>query len=209
MKLFVTLLLLLLTLHADYIIKYKFGKDATMTFFYKNPHISKLVFQSKDGKSEIYNIKGKQYIAVYEQGHLVTLIDFDQMKQQMQSMGIDLNAMMQQSQKSKPKISIKKSGKYKKVAGMKGEVWIVSRNENGKRVTETVVVTKNPSFAKASKLMFESFASMNQMDPSSQNSHDYSYLNGYGLLESDSGMILQSFQEKKVAKKEYTLPRLQ
>jgi len=186
-------------LQADYILKYQMDTDE-QTFMYHSDSRSKMVSMSDGEKSEIYKIGKKSYIVSYEGGQK-TVVDMDAMKKMSQSMGYDASEYKEEMQK--PNFKIKKTSKRVTVDGIKGQVWIVSGEDDGEKFKEEIVVTKDKKVVKSIRAMYQLFASM------SGTPMEDSFLEiqkGYVTIKAPD-MRLKSFSEKKVASSEYQLPK--
>jgi hypothetical protein len=203
MKVFLLVMMFILTsstLQADYILKYKMDTE-TQTYMYHSDTQSKLVSGSGDERSEIYKVGKKIYIVSYEDGEK-NIVDMDEMKKMSQAFGgMDSSAY---TQKNEPlKYTIKKTGKKVKVGGIKGEIWIVSGEDNGEKFKEEVVVTNDKRVVKTIHAMFKALSAM-----STEEIEDnlLEIQKGYVAIKAD-GMALESFSEKKVSSAVYQLPK--
>jgi len=186
-------------LQADYVMKYQMDTEV-QTFMYHNDKSSKMINVSEGEKREIYKVGEKTYIVSYEDGKK-TVIDMDKMRKMSQSMGYDVSAYQEETQK--PQYKIKKTGKRVKVGGVGGEVWIISGEEDGEKYKVEMVVTKDKKVVKSVRAMFNLFASMSGV---STESNYLEIQKGYVTIKAD-GMELKSFKEKKVSSSEYKLPK--
>lgn len=193
-------LLLLASLQADYVMKYQMGAE-TQTFMYQSDSHSKMINGNNTHRSEIYNIGEKNYIVSFEDGRK-KIIDTAEMRAITESLGIDTSAYAKEQVKE-IKYKINKTSKKVKVAGIKGEVWIISGERNGKKFNEEIVVTKDKKVVEVVRSMFQTFTSMSGIEI------EKNYLeiqNGYIAIKAN-GMELKSFDEKKIAGSEYELPK--
>lgn len=186
-------------LQADYVLKYQMDTEE-QTYMYHSDTQSKLTTGSGSDKSEIYKIGKKVYIVSYE-GTKPTVMDLDEMKKMSQAFGgMDRSAYMEENKA--PDYKIKKTGKKLVVGGVKGEVWIISGEEDGEKFSTEVVVSKDKKVAKAVKSMMETFTSMSG-DVAEDNFLELQ--KGYVTIKAD-GMALKSFTSKSVPSSEYQLP---
>ena len=197
--LLVAVMALTTLLQADYVLKYQMDTEE-QTFMYHNQNSSKMINVSDGEKREIYKIGKKTYIVSYEDGKK-TVIDMDEMRKMSQAMGFDASTYQQEIQK--PQYKIKKTGKRVTVGGVKGELWIVSGEEDGEKFKEEMVVTKDKRVVKSIRAMFQLFSSMSGI------SSEDNYLElkkGYVTIKAE-GMELKSFSDKKISSSEYKLPK--
>jgi len=188
------------SLQADYILKYKMDTEV-QTYMYHSDSKSKLINGSGDEKQEIYKIGKKVYIVSYEDGEK-NIIDMDEMKRMSQAFG-GMDPSMYQEEMKKPDYSIKKTGKRVKVGGIKGEVWIVTGEEDGEKFREEMVVTKDKRVVKAVHAMFDTLTSMSGAE------FEENFLEvqkGYVTIKA-SEMALVSFSDKRVPSSTYELPK--
>ncbi len=186
-------------LQADYVMKYQMDTEA-QTFMYHNDKSSKMINVSEGDKREIYRIGKKIYVVSYDDGKK-TVIDMDEMRKMSQAMGGDPSQYHEAIEK--PEYKIKKTGKRVKIAGIRGEVWVLSGEEDGEKYKTEVVVTKDKRVAKAVNAMFSTFSSMSGV---SSESNYLEIQKGYVTIKAE-GMELKSFKEKKVSSSEYQLPK--
>lgn len=194
-----SILVLTTLLQADYVMKYQIDGDEQI-FMYHSESSSKLINSSEGEKNEIYKIGKKTYLVSYE-GTNKTVLDMDEMRKMSQSFGYDASQYKEEIQK--PQFKIKKTGKKMSVGGIKGEVWIVSGNDNGEKFTAEMVVSKDVKVVKTVRAMFGVFTSM------SGDSAEDNFLEiqkGYVTIKAD-GMELKSFQDKKVPSSQYQLSK--
>ncbi len=90
-----------------------------------------------------------------------------------------------------------------KVAGIAGEVWIVSGIYDGEKYKEEIVVTKNKKVVKIVRAMFNVFSSMSGAQIEE---NFYELQKGYVTTKAD-GLQLKSFSEKSIQSSEYELPK--
>lgn len=200
-KYFITVILLLVaSLQADYVMQYQMDGQ-TQTFMYHSDNSSKMINSSDGHASEIYKIGEKTYIVSVENGKK-KVIDTAEMRAMTESIGLDVSAYAKK-QVEDIKYKINKTSKRVKVAGIRGEVWIVSGEQNGKKFKEEVVVTKDKEVAKVVRSMFKTFTSMSGVEIED---NFLEIQKGYVAIKAD-GMELKSFEEKQIASDEYQLPQ--
>lgn len=187
------------SLQADYILKYQMD-DEVQTYMYHSDTQSKLINGSGSEKQEIYKIGKKVYIVSYD-GNKKTIVDVDEMKKMAQSFGVDASQYMEENKA--PEFKIKKTGKRVTVGGVKGEVWILSGEEDGEKFKTEMVVSKDKKLARAVHSMFDTITSMSgaQMEDNFLEPKK-----GYIAIKAD-GMVLKSFTQEKVSSSEYKLPK--
>ena len=195
------LLMLATSLQADYITVYDMDGN-TQTFMYHDINHAKVINKSGRESSSVYRIDKKIYLVSKKHGR-TEVIDMDEMKKMMSSLG-SKEQIKRDKKESMPKYSIKKTGKRVTVAGIKGEVWIVSGKEEGESFKETVVVTKDKRVVKTEHAKMKLFLMMGDSEEDAQNIFEIE--KGYVTIKAD-GMILKSFKEKDLPKSEYKLPK--
>lgn len=203
MKIFLTLIIslfLVSTSQADYILKYQMD-DEVQTYMYHSDTKSKLINGSGDNKQEIYKIGKKVYIVSY-QGNKKTIMDMDEMKKMAQTFG-GMDSSQYREENKAPEYKIKKTGKRVTVGGIKGEVWIISGEEDGEKFKTEMVVSKDRKLAKAVHSMFDTMTSMSGAEIED---NFLEAKKGYVTIKAD-GMALKSFSDEKVSSSVYQLPK--
>jgi len=185
-----------LTLQADYLMKYNMDGEIN-TFLYKDAnHVKLITHEDKQGgSSTIYSLNKKVYVVTDEDG-MLSIVDTQKAKSFMDSMGINI-VMPEEDNQENTNFTIKKTGKKELVAGIEGDVWILSDKGEQSRV----VVTNNKNVVKMTQNMAHLFS---KMSGSEQNF--YEIKKGYVLIKAE-GIKLEKFTKKKVAKSEYILPK--
>lgn len=195
-KLFITVSFLFVALHADSVLKYNMGSEIN-TFYYSNDNHAKMVPQSdKEGSSEIYAINKKIYIVSYHDG-ILSIVDLNKTKSFMDSMGISF--VQEAEEKHIPEFKIHKTSKKERVAGINGEVWYLSDDDNKEKTK--VVVTNKKAVVQAVRKMFAMFE---KISPDAAYNY-YEIEKGYLLIKADE-MELLEFSTKKIPKSTYKLP---
>lgn len=197
---FMTSLLFLSVAQADYILKYKMDTDS-QTYMYHSGISSKLSMASGHEKTEIYTIGKKVYLVSYD-GANKTIMDMDEMKKMSQAFGA-MDSSAENAKQRAPKYKIIKTGKKEKIAGISGEVWIVSGKEDGEKFTQEMVVTNDKKVVKVAHSMFNTFANMSN---SNEGQEMLEPQKGYVILKVDT-MVLKSFEELKLPSSTYQLPK--
>ncbi len=198
MKRFLLSIILLAStlLHADYVIEYQMD-DSVQVFKYHSPTSSKMIMSDNGSDNTIYKIDKKTYMVSDDNGKK-TVVDLGKMQAMAKAMGFDASQAMEK----KPEFKIKKTGKKSSVAGIKGEEWILTGEDDGEPYTAKVVVTRDKEVVKTVRAMNDLFSSMSGANV------DDSYLEpqkGYVIIKADE-MQLKSFKKQKVASSEYQLP---
>lgn len=179
-------------LKADYILEYQMGDDV-QKFMYHSEGKAKLV-NSSDHSSSIYKIGKKTYIVTGQK-----IVDVDEMRAMATSFGYN---PAEHIENAMPSFKIKKTSKRVKVAGVSGQVWIISGSEDGESFKEEVVVTNDSDIVVAVRAMSKLFTSMMGAEESSDK---LELEKGYVIIKSGE-MQLKSFQEKSVSADAYKLP---
>ncbi|EDZ62802.1 hypothetical protein SMGD1_1266 [Sulfurimonas gotlandica GD1] len=200
-SLFIALFLFLSLLQADYITEYKMG-DEVQTFMYRDDSHSKLVSHSGGEKSEIYRIGKKVYIVSGSDGDK-HIVDIDDMKSMAKSMGFDASGYVKDAKEEAKDYKIINTGKKVTVGGIRGELYTIKGNYDGKPYKQDIVMSNDKNVVKSVKAMFSLFSTMSTMD----NSDDmFDVKKGYVTIKSD-GMELKSFKRKSIANSEFELPK--
>ncbi len=203
MKVFLTVIILILmsyALQADYIVKYKIGKE-TQTYMYHSDTQSKLINGSGNAKSEIYTLGKKIYLVSYEGGEK-NIVDMDEIKKISETFGG--MGSLEEKQKTKiPKFVIEKTGKRVKVAGINGEVWIVSGENYGEKLKQEMVVSNDKRVVTTVHSMFSTASNMGAAEIED---NPIELQKGYVVIKADD-MVLESFSEEKISNEEYQLPK--
>lgn len=198
-----TSLSLVTLLQADYITTYQMG-SGTQTYMYHDASHAKMITNEDGERSEIYRIGKKTYAVSHEDGQ-TKVIDFDQMRAMAKSLGGGSQQQLEKASRKKEKFNIDKTGKHVTVGGIKGEVWIVEGYEKGEKFKQEVVVTKDKRVSKAMNVMMKMFADMSGND-AGEMQDVFEIEKGYTVIKADE-MVLKSFEEKKVSKSTYELPK--
>ena len=194
------LLLGMLSVEADYISRYKMDGN-TQVFMYHDDTHAKMINKNKEDSSSIYRIGKKVYIVTKKYGK-THVVDADEMKKLAHSLGGDTD---RQKNSNTPKLKVKRTGKRVKVAGIMGEVWIVSGVEDGETFKEKVVVTKDRRVVKTVHAQTNMFLQMGDAE-NDGSENIFEIRPGYVTIKAE-GMVLESFKEKKIPKSEYALPK--
>ncbi len=180
-------------LNADYVLEYQTG-DSVQKFMYHSKSKAKLV-NGSDSSSTIYKIGKKTYIVTGQK-----IVDVDEMRAMAESFGYN---PAERIEESLPDFKIQKTSKRVKVAGVSGQVWIVSAAHDGESFQEEVVVTNDAEVVAAVRAMNKLFTAM--MGASEGTSDQFELEKGYVIIKSGD-MQLKSFKEMPVKAEEYKLP---
>jgi len=191
---------ILCLLQADYISTYQMDGE-TQTIMYHDATHAKMINSSKDENSAIYSIDKKVYIVSTENGK-TKVVDMDQMRSMMAGFA---GGAQEQEKPKKPDFKITKTGKRETVAGIKGEVWIIEGNDDGEHFKDKIVVSKDKRLLKTTNAMMHLFSDMSG-GSTDETGSIFEIQKGYATIKAD-GFILKSFQEKKLPKSEYELPK--
>ncbi|MBU0720895.1 hypothetical protein KJ877_06090 [bacterium] len=191
-KILILLGVMLVSLQADYVLQYNMDTDVS-TFMYKDANHAKMITPpGEDGSTEIYSINKKTYIVSQHNG-VLSIVDVDKAKSFIDSMGV---SFVQEQQDEGAGFSFKKTGKKQKVAGINGEIWIL--NDEGRETR--IVVSNNKKLVQMTQKMFDMLSKM-----SGESKNMYEIEKGYVIIMGE-GMILESFEEKKLPSSTYELP---
>lgn len=209
------MLLLGSLLYADYTMVYQMRdsedpkNDMTSTFRYKDAQHGRVDMKKKD-KTTMSSmlVKGKKaYMISYEDGK-PQVLDMDEMTKMAGMLGGSTPENTQETSESGwDNASWKKTGNYKKVGGIKGEIWKAAVIEDGKKKTYEIVMTNNSDYVKAVHA-YEGV--MKRMAGGGEASFEMGTMvhEGYAPIESEGGqMRLRSFNEKRVDKGIFELPK--
>lgn len=190
-----TLALAFVSLHGDSVLKYDMNGEIN-TFLYADANHAKMITPpTESGSAEIYFLNQKTYLVTHHEG-MTSIVDVDKTKSFVNSMGISFK--QEREKEAEPAhFSIKKTGKKQRVAGINGEIWILS---DGKKQIN-IVVTNNKKVVDAVRQMFKMLSQMN-MD-TTQNFYEMD--KGYVIIKAE-GMELKEFTTKKISLTEYQLP---
>ncbi len=197
-------------LYADHtmVLQMGAGEDGRQTIEYKDDKHVK-ISMGPDGSMMI--IGDKAYMVSTEDGK-TTVMDMDEMRAMLGGMG---GGMKQRAQAAKHELDMKviKKGKKRTVAGIKGQVWTVQFNEDGKAEQMDVVVTDDKRVVKA---MGAYGKAISRMAMSAEESDD-EFLSmmmiepGHVMIASEEDedgnkFELQSFSDKSIAASTFVLP---
>lgn len=198
------------SLYADYtmILQMGAGQDEQQTIQYKDDkHIK--ISMGPDGAMMI--IGDKSYMVSTEDGK-TTVMDMDEMRAMLGGMG---GGMKQRAQTAKNELDMKviKKGKKRTISGIKGQVWTIQFNEDGKSEQVDVVVTDDKRVVKAMSAYGKAISRMAMSEEES----DDEFLSmmqiapGHVMIasaedEDGNKFELQSFSEKSIAASTFVLP---
>ena len=182
-------------LNADYILEYQ-SSDAIQKFMYHSEGKAKLVNDSSDSSSSIYKIGKKTYIVTGGK-----IVDVDEMRAMAASFGYN---PAEHIENNIPSFKIEKTSKRVKIAGVLGQVWIVSGSQDGEAFKEEVVVTNDSDIVTAIRSMSKLFTSMLGSEASSDE-FKLELEKGWVIIKA-ADMQLKSFKEIRVNAEEYQLP---
>lgn len=206
-------------LYADYTMVYQMHdpedpKNATTsTFYYKDAQHARVDMKQK-GKTTASSmlVKGnKAYMITYENGK-PQVIDMDAMMKMAGMFGGGMSeggrGETQEEQDGWEKVEWRKTGKYKILGGIKGEIWKVTDIEDGKKKTHEIVVTDDSDYIKAVHAYEGVMKRMVDGGGDVDTKMFTMIKKGYAPIEIDGGqMRLRSFSEKNVDKGLFELPK--
>ena len=180
---------LLSPLNADYILEYKMDGEL-QKILYHDDTTAKIVTSQEN--STIYKLDKKIYIVTNN-----TIIDADEM-------GKLVNAYAPSNEKLKDELSykIEKTSKRVEVAGISGEVWIVTGEAQGKPYKKEVVVTNDERVVKVFEVMNTMLSRMSGRDTD----EIFEITDGFVPIKME-GLTLHSFSDTQVDASEYSLPK--
>ena len=183
-------------LQADYISIYDMDGE-TQTFMYHDSTHSKMINKGDGEASSIHRIGKKVYIVSKKNGK-TEVMDMDEMKKLANTFGGAEAKSQTKKDGNLEKFDIKKTGKKVVVAGVKGELWIVSGHDDGEPFKQELIVTKDKRVLKTVRAQMDLFSQMSggEVD-TTQNMFEIE--KGYVTIKAD-GMVSKSFKERDVAK---------
>ncbi len=188
-------------LQADYISTYEMDGEI-QTFMYHDSTHAKMINSSDRESSSIYRIGKKVYIVSKKNGK-TEVMDIDEMKKLADTFGASEQHLEKQEHKKNFKID--KTRKRVSVAGIKGEVWIVTGEDDGEPFRQELVVTKDKRVIKTIRAQMDMFSQMANEDIDNE-MNMFEIEKGYVTIKAE-GMKLKSFKEKSLPKSEYQLPK--
>lgn len=151
----------------------------------------------------------KAYIVSYDDKGVPTVMDADAMMQMAQKFGGASNGQRQSGKAEKPeKMQWRNTGRHRTVAGIKGEVWELDYEEDGKPKTTTVVLTKDPEYIEAMKA-YE--GTMKRMMSGGAEVSASQYMMGikpgYAPLAVEGAFTLKKMDDHRVDSEAFALPK--
>lgn len=198
------------TLLADYtmVVKNSGEERVDQTIRYRDDsHMNFWIHEAGEGRTAFYIIAKKAYSVNSSDGRII-YIDVDEMRAMFNAMNGMAQAMQEESfEKKREEMNLKvvrKNGTTK-VAGIKGEIWVVEYTQKGKKHTEEVVVTQD----KGVKTIYHAWGAMfnRVFKPAEPLEFDKTFEvePGYVVIKMDE-MEVVSFSDARLSDKELALP---
>jgi len=183
----------------------------TSTFRYKDAEHGRVDMKMQDGEaaSSMLVLGKKAYMISYEDGE-ANVMDMDEMMKMASMFG---GGMPEETEKAAEetldKATIRKTGKYKTVGGIKGEIWKVAVNEEGQKKTYEMVMTDDRDYLKAVEAYGALMKRMVAGGGEKMETEMFSMVHeGHAPIEIDGNrMRLKSFSEDDVDAKVFELPK--
>ena len=178
---------------ADFNLHYTLDGQEQMNIAYKDATHVKITTTNKNQReSSSQLIVGNRHFIVMDKRGKKEYIDIDKLNQQFGQFG----DMMQQQ--TKPTFKVLKKGKYKKIAGIDVQKWLVEVNDNGHIGRTILFVTNNQEFVNALEKLSDAMDSFSGNDGQSNMFSSFLDLqNGYAIVEAE-GMHLNEFNTNNV-----------
>jgi len=205
------LLISLLTsvLFADFTLEYKMEDNTKQMVQYKDAqHVLISTGDSKEQNAQLI-LGNKRYMVINQNGKK-RYMDMDVMMNQMKQLSSAFGGKPQEesANHNSPKFKIIKKGKHKTVAGIKGQVWTIEHNEDGKKEHLDIVVTDNKKVVDAVHKYIEAMNQFTQMGGEKNDglSSILAIEKGYVTIGLE-GMELVKFDTSNIDSSLYVLPK--
>ncbi len=201
--------LLTLALWADFTLEYKMEGNMKQVVQYKD---AQHVLITTSGRSETGSqlIVGEKRYIVINQGGKKKYMDMDVMMEQMKQMSAAFGGMPEESgqeENTESDFKVIKKGKSKTVAGVKGQVWTIEYEEDGKKERLDIVVTDDDKVVDAVHKYVSVMKQFTQMGGEEDDglSSILNVAKGYVTIGFD-GMELAKFDDADIPDSVYALP---
>jgi len=200
--------LLTSVLWADFTLEYKMEGNMKQVVQYKDAqHV--LISTGSAGEQGAQLIVGDKRYMVMNQGGKKKYMDMDVMMAQMKQMfaGMPAEAEQEEAKEEDSEFKVIKKGKSKTVAGIKGQVWTVQYEEEGKKENLDLVVTDDDKVVDAVQKYLAVMKQFTQMDGEGDDglSALMNIEKGYVTIAFD-GMELVKFDDAEIPDSVYALP---
>lgn len=187
----------------------KAGDVQEQTVRYRDDkHMNFTSYDNGRFESAFYVIGEKAYSVSDNDGQM-TYFDVDEMRQLLSALGNAAVSMSENSYEEKKEEMqfkvVKKKGTVR-VAGIKGETWVVSYLEDGKKVTEEIVVTENKGVKEVYRSWGVLFNRIFQPEKPLDFEKFYEVEPGYVAIKSKD-MEITSFNDDRLGDAELALPK--
>jgi len=207
-KIILATVLLTSMLYADFTLEYKMDDNMNQLVQYKDEqHV--MITTGGEGEQTSQLLLGDKRYMVMKQGSKTKYMDMDVMMEQMKQMSAKYGGMpgeVEEEESQVPDFKIVKKGESKTVAGIKGQVWTVEYEEEGKKEQLDLVVTDDD------KVVDAVHKYMNVMTKFSEGSTDEDGLSSLMNIEKGyvtiafEGMELLKFDDADISDSVYALP---
>ena len=208
-KLLLTTSILTSVLFADFTLEYKMEGNMKQVVQYKDAqHVMISTRDSKEQNAQLI-IGNKRYMVINQNGKK-RYMDMDVMMNQMKQLSSAFGGMPKEESAThnSSKLKIIKKGKHKTVAGIKGQVWTVEHNEDGKKERLNIVVTDNKKVVDAVHKYIDAMNQFTQMGGEKDDgfSSILAIKKGYVTIGLE-GMELVKFDTSDIDNSVYALPK--
>ena len=210
-KILLATVLLTSVLWADFTLEYKMEANMKQVVQYKDAkHVMITTYDAGAGETGGQLIVGDKRYMVMKQGGKTKYMDLDVMMEQMKQMSAAFGGMAQEEEvadKGSSDFKIIKKGKSKTLAGIKGQVWTIEYDEEGKKERLDIVVTDDDKVVDAIHKYLAVMKQFTQMGGEEDDglSSILDISKGYVTIGFD-GMELSKFDESDIADSVYALP---
>jgi hypothetical protein len=205
-------------LYADYTMVYEMHDPedpksvVTSTFRYKDAQHGRIDMKMSGTKdSNTILISGKKAYMISRENGETNVVDMDEMMKMalMFGGGMPMDAEEEQAAaEDDGRYQFKRTGKKERVAGIKGEVWQITYEEDGRKKTEEAVMTDDSDYIDA---MHAYEAVIKRMESGAGDMFPtedlYLVHDGYVPLRIGNEMTLKSFSDDNVDPALFTLPK--
>lgn len=190
------------------VMKNKTNDNVTQTVKYQDDEHMNFISQ-RDGRPEsAFYVIGEKAYSVNYSGDEITYIDVDEMREMLNAFGnagLYLSEKSYQERKDEMQFKVIRKKGSTTVAGIRGETWVVSYMQDGKKITEEIVVTKDKGVKKIYRSWGVLFNRVFQPEEPVELEKYYEVESGYVAIKSKD-MEVASFSDDAIDPSELKLP---
>ncbi|MEA3419142.1 MAG: hypothetical protein U9Q90_07045 [Campylobacterota bacterium] len=185
----------------------QYRDDKNVKLFFQNPSR-----KGHDKATGQYIINGTRYTVVREDGKL-TYMNMNKIEEVTDKLTEELNVSKDQEGEQanqKPFFKVLKKDGTRSIAGVKGEVWTVESEEDGRKYQEEIIVTINKEVVEAMHNAFEALNQFGEGPYGMDIDHDMQSMmmvaDGYVLIQA-KGIEFKKLDNEKIPDSVFVLPK--